>query len=569
MRLPSLRDLISLRSDPDGVKQRSSEAGVRNSGHVAESEHILAVLADETVPAETLRSRLEGVDGRKYVLAPDTGPDWALTSLGAQHRVARTLPGVVSELILIGPIDDIVDLRDVEEDERVDTFQHLIWHVRRGGTLTVQRQRRQTASGLVLLLGRLLARDDTTDRQLMRAVQSYSVSRDEIIVRKGNSHLLKLREADASRVLQSRLSKTSVRDLAVLKGGRYHSRSKLSSHGSSVELRGFPTAFDYPSVTLRHYTGPIHVMGNALVHTEAEVLPESFPHSFGNNPQGNRMRRTSYYFAEPFDGKMPTRHLDGIYYHVDSVNPGHFGHLMTDVVGRLWGWPFAKERFPELKAIFRLRYPNERDPELEKLVFTAAGIPLEDIVWVDEPVTVDSLIGASPMFHNHRPYFVHPAISDVWDTIKQGLVQPDVIESPERIFVSRRAGRKNRDCRNSVEVEQLFREHDWDVFFPEDHPLRYQATLFSRARQIAGFGGSGLFNLMHADGLERLIVLNHEAYTARNEHLFATIKGGEEHFFWSRPDISHPEGRWSEEAYYSPWSFDFDRNLPDLKPLIA
>jgi hypothetical protein len=65
-----------------------------------------------------------------------------------------------------------------------------------------------------------------------------------------------------------------------------------------------------------------------------------------------------------------------------------------------------------------------------------------------------------------------------------------------------------------------------------------------------------------------MIVLNHEAYTARNEHLFSAVLGGDVHYFWSSPDIAHPKGGWSEAAYYSGWEFDFERNRADLERLL-
>ena len=68
---------------------------------------------------------------------------------------------------------------------------------------------------------------------------------------------------------------------------------------------------------------------------------------------------------------------------------------------------------------------------------------------------------------------------------------------------------------------------------------------FREARVVAGFGGSAMFNLMYAENLEGVILLNQEAYIARNEHLFTSLTGGEVHYFWSRPDVEHPEGGFS------------------------
>lgn len=78
-----------------------------------------------------------------------------------------------------------------------------------------------------------------------------------------------------------------------------------------------------------------------------------------------------------------------------------------------------------------------------------------------------------------------------------------------------------------------------------------------------------MFNVMHTAGLTNLIVLTHQAYTARNEYLFASLLGGRTDYFWSPPDTPHPRGAWAHEAFKSTWSFDFDRLGADLELLLG
>ena len=112
---------------------------------------------------------------------------------------------------------------------------------------------------------------------------------------------------------------------------------------------------------------------------------------------------------------------------------------MTEAVSRLWGWEQAKEMIPDLKAIWRIRYPNERDPEFERILFRAYGIAEEDMVWIDRPMTLESVIGVTPMWHNQAPHTAHPEIIAVWERLRSSLA--DVRgDSPRRLFVSRRRG---------------------------------------------------------------------------------------------------------------------------------
>ena len=77
-----------------------------------------------------------------------------------------------------------------------------------------------------------------------------------------------------------------------------------------------------------------------------------------------------------------------------------------------------------------------------------------------------------------------------------------------------------------------------------------------------------MFNIMHTRHLETLIVLNHTAYVARNEHLFASLKGGDSHYFWSAADLEQPGGDLSLDAMHSSWEFDFATLGGDLDRLL-
>ena len=64
-------------------------------------------------------------------------------------------------------------------------------------------------------------------------------------------------------------------------------------------------------------------------------------------------------------------------------------------------------------------------------------------------------------------------------------------------------------------------------------------------------------NLMYAENLQRLIVLTQEAYTARNEYLYASVVGADVDYFWSTPDVPIDPLRYDPKAFVSDWSFDF------------
>ncbi len=142
------------------------------------------------------------------------------------------------------------------------------------------------------------------------------------------------------------------------------------------------------------------MVSNQLLYTGSTILPDSFRHSLGKDPINPVAIRSGGDFARIPSRYHPTETLRGNFYHLDSENSGHFGHLMTEQLSRLWGWPEAKRQIPDLKLVFRIRHANERKPVLEQRLFTAFGVAPEDIIWIDRPMYLESLVAATPMWHN-------------------------------------------------------------------------------------------------------------------------------------------------------------------------
>jgi len=515
---------------------------------------------------------------RLHVISLEAEPEWQLAEHGARHLRGETLDQYHWLLKPVGPIDVFVDLLPADDAEHLLTWQRLFLHLRPGGLWLVDRrapgQSAFTATfaswvqTLIAAGGGEAPGANARDRELGAATAQISVSRDLLVIKKRLRHFLKLRDAETNRVLESREPDVSMRELGRLPGGVLRHRSEVTSHEAGVPIGDLEPTLRYPELHLRHYTGEICYVSNALIHGEATILPDSFRHHLEASPRNVRVNSISAAWGRIRPDLRPRDRLPGHYYQLDSENPGHFGHLMTEVISRLWGWDAAKAEIGDLKALFRIRHPHERDPALERRIFTAYGIEEADIVWADRPVRVESLVAATPQFHNQRPHYVHPRLAETWRRIGQRLIDRSV-PTQDRIFVARGAGLTNRACRNAAQVERWFADRGFAIIRPETLDLGAQAALFAGARVIAGFGGSALFNAIHAERLETMIVLNHEAYTARNEHLITALLDCAVHYLWSPSDVAHPPGGWSEAAYYSSWEFDFARNEPVLRRLLA
>ncbi|GEP35844.1 hypothetical protein NSZ01_36120 [Nocardioides szechwanensis] len=454
-----------------------------------------------------------------------------------------------------GPVDLVVVLASAPAARHRHQLRELMPHLAPDGMYVVDR----TAVGP----GR-----DLESRLARHGALVSRVWADERLVGvvKGPETLLKLRHAEATRLVNSRPGDLAATELAVLPGGVLPPPPRVAVHGAGG--RGLDAEMRYPPLQLRRYDGDLTVVAGSVAHADGVLLPDSFRWHLTDRLSHGRLVDVRGRFARlKGDSLPPPDRLAGAYYHFDYVNTGHYGHLMTEALSKLWGWESAKAADPELKLLTRThpRYAgtDRVPPDIELL--TRFGVDPDDIVRVDGPVRVGTLVAAAPMWHNQEPFYAHPRIAEVWDRLRERMAEPDRTTS-ERIFVTRREG--GRPCRNVDAVEAVFADAGFEIVRPGGLSQPEQAAVFAGARVVAGFAGTGMFNLAYAHRAEHVIVLSQESYDARNEHLFAAVHGATIDYFFSPAEIAHPEGDWSYEAFQSPWSFDFDRLGSALEALL-
>ncbi|KHL19280.1 capsular polysaccharide biosynthesis protein [Mumia flava] len=510
-------------------------------------------------------------DCETTVLSVRARPVWRLSERQVQHVPAPSLKAIEQHLRRSGPVDAIVDASDDPDLSHVRLWRRAWLHLRPGGVYVVLHPSGHAAGADIENLNRRLVAGTTSDGPgLAGSVEQVTATPGTTVAVKRGTHLLRLRDGEVDRALPTRRDGATTTLLARRKARSFAIRSTVRSHGARGPVDGLPEVMECPPLNLRHYEGRIAWASHSLLYTEGSVLPESFRWHLRDELTNAKLENVTDAFSvvPPEQNLVPREVLHGHYYFLDSPYPAAFGHITTEVLSRLWGWPQAKAQIPDLKAAFRLSWPNQRIPALETQLFTSFGIAPDDIVTVDRPVWLESVVGATPMWHQAAPQYVHPDIAETWSAITRNLaVEPP--SSADKIFVSRRDTLAHRPCRNAPEVEAVFADHGFAIVYPEELSLPEQAGLFRGARVVAGFGGSGLFNVMHCAQLEHLIVLTHEAYIARNEHMFAAVLGGQLDYFWSPPEIEHPQDGYAAEAFKSAWSFDFEGNGAALRSLLA
>lgn len=486
-------------------------------------------------------------------------------------HAAADLTAVHEVLKRIGPVEVILDLRTVDSADRYRWWHTLYFHLRNGGKYVLAQTDGPLDQSLRAWGGALAVGDASISKLEPRLGTEHLASTEEVLITrvqltlvKKHHHLLKLRDSEADELLAVREPMIDVDRLGYLPGGEFEAADTVIHHHADTPITWPRSTVRYPPLYLRHYHGPLGYGTHTLAHGQRSILPESFRWHLIDNPTNPATFNASESFARL--RAWPRTAWAGDYYQLDPQHGG-FGHVMTEMVGRLWGWELAKAELPGLKAVFSVQNRRGVATSPKRRLLQAYGIADDDIVWTDRPVNMSSLVGATCMWHNDNPYYVHPDIRAVWERLGAGLIDPTVT-TYDKVFVSRGPGYRRRSCRNADQVERTFADQGFQIIYPETMDFAAQAAVFADARVLAGFGGSGLFNIAFARRLEVGIFLNQDAYYHRNEHMFTSLLGGNIHYFWSPADVK-PAGLEPDHlASESSWAFDLARHSRDLASVL-
>ncbi len=513
-----------------------------------------------------------------------------------------------------GPFDVIVDASDENGNEQALLFQRVFMHLRRGGEYVARRLVPFPVEGDVVstaaherLVGLQLASVTASDGGVRVAVED-ALPNENVPPEAPHAGdlwalLAPALEARTREYRDHRVTPTAYRDVEGL--GRsleevhVHSRAVRIVNGVrvapklreeevdtvlearpelGVRLESLPaltwsstcaydvnrvadpyvqTRFDVPEMVIRRYDSPICSRGQII--TRDDIL---FPETFRQNWMDRLLNiyvveRAPRFGTVRRDISAPDP-LPGAWFHLDSEWPGHFGHLMTEQLSRMWAWERVREMEPDVKVLLTLQH--DRDPAVlapfEIDILGAFGITPDDVHVFSAPCRPERLYTSTGMFS--LPRFIHPEMASIWDRIGDHVVRTaEDRRRPERIFASRRPSLK-RSCHNVEEVEAFFAARGFEVVHPEDHSLAEQIAMFRAADTIAGFAGSGLFSLAFCTTPKRVFALGLDAYTARNEYLISALRGHDLTAVRSRSDQEHPIGSWEPKAFASGFTFDLD-----------
>lgn len=104
---------------------------------------------------------------------------------------------------------------------------------------------------------------------------------------------------------------------------------------------------------------------------------------------------------------------------------------------------------------------------------------------------------------------------------------------PERVFFSRKQGSR-RGCLNGDRVEAILSEHNFEIVYPEDHPLDVQMSMVRSDTTFAGYAGSGMYHLALPTGSpdKQVVAITASTYNEIVESVFASLYGHELWMIW-------------------------------------
>jgi capsular polysaccharide biosynthesis protein len=480
--------------------------------------------------------------------------------------VASTSPSLHAKLAAAGPFRAIVVTAEVASEcaDLAALYRSVLFHLMpRGRLLFVEfHPGRGEPGGLWPLMHRLIRlREadavepvDADDRALAVATKSVVINGTSLAVANGTACLAKLRENEVDYVLSYRGRRAGA-VLDRIEPEVFQRRGLICDHGAESRRRELKPMV-VPRLSLRQYDSAycvprqITLLGNLL-------LPDTYRHHLRSRLVTSGTREISPLFAQVAMDIGKARDVEGSVFQWDSEWSGHFGHLMTEQLSRLWGWRNAKSRYPDLRVVLYKKHATDQPSPWERGLLGAAGIDADEAVVIAGPIHAERVIAATPMFS--MPYYISPQITAIWDEVGKGAqLAAGPHPTPSRIFVSRR--RQNRWCNNRDDVERTFAQAGFTVVFPEDLPFADQVAVFRNAELVAGFAGSAMFTLGLCDTPKRVLLLSSEHYIPHNECMISAVRGHQLDIFWSVPD------RWEVNASFS---FDFDREGRHLRRVLA
>jgi hypothetical protein len=177
----------------------------------------------------------------------------------------------------------------------------------------------------------------------------------------------------------------------------------------------------------------------------------------------------------------------------------HFGHILLEAVPKL----LMLDQAPRTASI-----ATSIKSDWFYRVMLEFGVPPERIR------TFDRVLAARHAYLPTSPIapeiYCHPLGLETFDRLAAAF-RP-AIAPAERVFISRGSKVLGRRLLNQAEIEGIFADRGFTIFYPELHPFEEQIATISSARLLAGLGGSAIHMAACAAPGTRVLIVNSDRW---------------------------------------------------------
>lgn len=200
----------------------------------------------------------------------------------------------------------------------------------------------------------------------------------------------------------------------------------------------------------------------------------------------------------------------------------HYGHFITECIGRLWYAGKDRDR-----SILYSETPkkNFRRDAIDRFM-SLLNFDKNRFLHVQQPVMIDEIVIPYPSFiFGKEAFSVHRLLPE---SVARAVLDKMPEPTGRPLYLSRsKLDRTNafRSIERELELEEILREKNFSIVYPETLSLEEQITLLNKHEIIVGVWGSALHNvLFDISGKKKLVCLGDIDHINPNFFLVDGIK---------------------------------------------
>lgn len=168
----------------------------------------------------------------------------------------------------------------------------------------------------------------------------------------------------------------------------------------------------------------------------------------------------------------------------------HYGHFLSESLCRTW---LLDEIDPKVKVVFHRK--KDFTPSGTRLrILEMFGIPLERIIFLEEPTLLRRVIVPEPLHELH--WSIHERSPRKFRQVAAQILT-GVSPSEQPVYLSRRLLPSSlRQIVGELELEEMLRENGFLIAYPETMSFSDQVRLFNQHTDIFASAGSAAYTML-------------------------------------------------------------------------